>query len=336
MDALTEPHADEAFAEVRASGRHLADAPNLRLAVDAGQTGTKVRIIRDGRPATDRTLPGVLTDRPLLPQLSGIAATIHNEINQPLTVVSLGVSGLTDQDADAAALLDNLSHLGTRTVLLAHDSVTSFLGSLGDTTGAVIAAGTGVVTLGVGASRVARVDGWGNIMGDAGSAYWIGREALEAAMRSYDGRDSPTELLGVVRSRWPNIEEAYIDLQSDPDRVRIVASFAEAVNTLSTTDGAATRILLRAARELSRSVVAALERVAEPAEADRAEEISAIGGVFKSKLLRSRFEDLTTEARPNANLRTARGSGLDGAALLTSLGQPHPLRSHISVAHLIA
>jgi glucosamine kinase len=314
----------------------VPDAPGLSLALDGGQTGTKVRIIGDGRPATDRTLPGVRTDRPLLPQLSGIAEAVHNDINEPLTVVCLGVSGLTDRDADAAALLDHLSHLGTRTVLLAHDSVTSFLGSLGDTRGAVIAAGTGVVTLGVGASTVARVDGWGNIMGDAGSAYWIGREALDAAMRSHDGRDSATELVEVVRSRWPNIEEAYIDLQTDPDRVRIVASFAEAVDAVSTTDGAAARILLRAARELSRSVVAALERVAEPEEADRTEEISAIGGVFRSVSLRSRFAELTTEARPNAELRTARGSGLDGAALLPSLSQLHPLRSHISVAHATA
>ena len=304
----------------------------VRLAVDAGQTGTKVRVEGGGRESVDRLYPGVRTHEPLLPQLARIAEELHEEVAEPLDVVSLGVSGLTSRDADAVHLLTLLGALGTREVLLAHDSVTSFLGSLGDTRGAVIAAGTGVVTLGVGPARVARVDGWGNIMGDAGSAYWIGREALEAAMRSYDGREGPTALVDVVRERWPNIEDAYIDLQSDPDRVRVVASFAEAVTAVSTTDAAAAQISLRAARELSRSVIAALEKVAESGELEAVEYVSAIGGVFRSEQIRTRFEELIHEARPTARIESPQGTGLDGAALLPALAAGHPLRGHISVA----
>lgn len=311
----------------------IADASSaVRLAVDAGQTGTKVRVEGGGRASIDRLYPGVRTNEPLLPQLARIAEALHQEVEEPLGVVALGVSGLTGPDADAGHLLALLGALGTRQVLLAHDSVTSFLGSLGDTRGAVIAAGTGVVTLGVGPTRVARVDGWGNIMGDAGSAYWIGREALEAAMRAYDGREAPTALVDVVRTRWPQIEDAYIDLQSDPDRVRVVASFAEAVTALSATDATAAQISLRAARELSRSVIAALERVAESGEADALEHVSAIGGVFRSPQIRTRFEELVHEARPSVLIESAHGTGLDGAALLPTLAAGHALRGHISVA----
>ncbi|NYE17985.1 N-acetylglucosamine kinase [Microbacterium immunditiarum] len=308
-------------------------ATGIRLAVDAGQTATKVRVERDG-DGVDRLYPGVRTHEPLLPQLAQIAQALHEEVDAPLDVVSLGVSGLTAPDADAAHLLAMLGALGTRQVLLAHDSVTSFLGSLGDRRGAVIAAGTGVVTLGVGATRVTRVDGWGHIMGDAGSAYWIGREALEAAMRAYDGREGPTALTDVVRERWPNIEDAYIDLQSDPDRVRVVASFAEAVTGLAGTDAAAAQISLRAARELSRSVIAALDNVSDPFQPDADEYVSAVGGVFRSDQIRTRFEELTGEARPHVHIEDARGTGLDGAALLPLLANGHPLQSHISVAAL--
>ena len=97
---------------------------------------------------------------------------------------SAGISGLTDQDADAAALLSLLAGTGIRSTVLAHDSTTSYLGALGDTRGAVVASGTGVVTLAVGVETVARVDGWGYIMGDAGSGYWIGR----AGARRRDAR----------------------------------------------------------------------------------------------------------------------------------------------------
>jgi N-acetylglucosamine kinase-like BadF-type ATPase len=309
-------------------------ATRVRLAVDAGQTGTKIRVEGDGRDAIDRLYPGVRTHEPLLPQLARIAEALHEEVDAPLDVVSLGVSGLTGPDADAQHLLAMLGALGTRQVLLTHDSVTSFLGSLGDRRGAVIAAGTGVVTLGVGATSVARVDGWGNIMGDAGSAYWIGREALEAAMRAHDGREAPTALTEVVRERWPNIEDAYIDLQSDPDRVRVVASFAESVTALAGTDAAAAQISLHAARELSRSVIAALEKVADPLDPDADEYVSAVGGVFRSEQIRTRFEELTGEARPHVHIEDARGTGLDGAALLPLLSPRHPLRGRISVAAL--
>ncbi|MDT3318074.1 hypothetical protein Q9S71_14695 [Microbacterium sp. KSW4-11] len=44
------------------------------------------------------------------------------------------------------------------------------------------------MTLAVGDRDTARVDGWGWTMGDAGSGFWIGREALTAVMRAHDHR----------------------------------------------------------------------------------------------------------------------------------------------------
>ncbi len=306
--------------------------PLSTLSLDAGQTGTKVRLDADGSAPIEFVLPGVRTDTALLPQLSRVAHEAYRRTGHAAATVAYGVSGLTDDGADVAELLALLGDIGTTRVLLAHDSVTSFLGTLGDARGAVIAAGTGVVTLGVGGSRVARVDGWGNIMGDAGSAYWIGREALDAAMRAYDGRGPETALLDTLRNRWPSVEDAYIDLQNDPNRVRVVASFAASVTELADADSTAGRICLQAARELSSSVVAALTRVGEPAGVYPAPDVSvvsAIGGVFRSKMIRARFEDLVREAVPSVEIQPPRGSGLDGVAALPELAAAHPLRTLI-------
>lgn len=300
------------------------------LAVDAGQTGTKIRLMRNGSVFEDLR-PGIRTDESLIPQLAGIVRHVQQQTAHAFDAIALGVSGLTGPDADAAELLAQLSGSGTERVLLAHDSVTSYLGALGDRTGAVIAAGTGVVTLGVGKTLVARVDGWGNIMGDSGSAYWIGREGLDAAMRAYDGRAAPTELVDAMRAHWPDVEAAYIELQTAPDRVQRVAAFAEDVTSLAAGDVAAAQIALRAARELASSVVAALARVSEPGE-ETEEHVSAIGGVFRSTAILTRFEELLFEARPRAQVETSRGSGLDGAALLPALPAQHPLRPRISEA----
>ena len=176
--------------------------------------------------------------------------------------MTAGISGLTDRDADAGRLLALVRDTGVRSATLAHDSTTSFLGALGDARGAVVAAGTGVVTLAVGRDAVARVDGWGYIMGDAGSGYWIGREALDAVMRAYDGRGPATALTDPVRERWPELPEAYIDLQAAEDRVQIVASFAVEVARLAMEgDSVSQAITERAAAELALSVTTSLRRV---------------------------------------------------------------------------
>ncbi|MEQ6897097.1 BadF/BadG/BcrA/BcrD ATPase family protein [Microbacterium sp. KR10-403] len=297
------------------------------IALDAGQTGVKVQVrTRDG--VRDETLPGVRTDRPVVPQIAALVRALTPQ-GEPLLALAAGVSGLTAHEADAAPLQRALG--GHARVLLAHDSVTAYLGALGERRGAVVAAGTGVVTLAVGRTRVSRVDGWGNIMGDAGSAYWIGREGLDAAMRAFDGRSTPTLLTDLMRERWPDPSQAYTQLQADPDRVRVVAGFAEAVSDAAADDAVAARICLAAARELAHSVTAALANVADPGD-DATRPVSAVGGVFRSDLILTRFTELMAEARPGIDLWAPAGDGLDGAVTLLGLRREHPLYGRVSVA----
>jgi N-acetylglucosamine kinase-like BadF-type ATPase len=42
------------------------------------------------------------------------------------------------------------------------------------------------------AGEAARAGGWGHMVGDEGSGYWIGREAVAAVMRASDGRGPAT------------------------------------------------------------------------------------------------------------------------------------------------
>ncbi|MFF2371403.1 N-acetylglucosamine kinase [Agromyces sp. NPDC058110] len=320
------------------------------LAIDAGQTGIKTRFADASGAVSETVLPGIRTHEPVLVQLAETAARIaaasagasRSSFDGDaradggaarIEVLAAGVSGLTEAEADADALLTAVRPFGVRRVLLVHDSISSFIGALGDARGAVIAAGTGSVTLGVGRDAVRRVDGWGNIMGDAGSGYWIGREALDAGMRGYDGRGPATALTGLIAERWPDIEQAYIDLQVDPNRVGVVASFAERVAALATTDEVAADICRRAADELAGSVLAALRSVGE-AGAGASPRLSAIGGVFRADRIRSRFERQVRLAVPGVDINEPQGSGLDGAAALPHLDDAHPLHAHVTVASL--
>ncbi len=84
-----------------------------------------------------------------------------------------------------------------RTVL--NDVDAAHLGAFAGRPGILVLSGTGSMSWarnGAGAS--ARVGGWGDVIGDEGSSYWIGREALHLVSQSLDGRAKPTALAKAV------------------------------------------------------------------------------------------------------------------------------------------
>jgi glucosamine kinase len=302
----------------------------LALAIDAGQTGIRTLLASEDGSVVAHEFAGILTHAPLVPQLASVVEQVAATTGQPISSVSAGVSGLTTEQNQPGELLEASRRFGTSAAFLAHDSITSFLGALGDSKGAVVASGTGVVTLGVGTYSVARVDGWGNIMGDAGSGYYLGRAAFDAVMRAHDGRGEQTALTQVLQAEFPDLEQAYIELQGDHGRVRRIASFARAVAELAATDEVAAELCAVAARELVLSVATALRRVDQIA----APVVCAIGGVFRADAIRTGFENGLRELWPDVELRAPIGAGIDGAALVPRLGPTSALRSLIAVARL--
>ncbi|WP_166793142.1 N-acetylglucosamine kinase [Cryobacterium lactosi] len=300
------------------------------LAIDAGQSGIKIRHT-DGGAVREWTGPGIRTDLPLMPQLSAVLADAARR-GGVATRIGIGVSGLTDGAADAQSLLADAAPLGARSLTLAHDSITAYLGALDDECGVVVASGTGVVSLAVGERDVARIDGWGYLMGDAGSGYWIGRAALEAVMRAYDGRGPETALSPVVLADFPALEDAYIELQADDERVRRIARYATPVAELAATDAVAARIIAAAAEELAHAALTGLRRVGQ----DTADvpQVRGIGGVFRSTALAREFEERVHAALPAAVVRIGSSDPLDGAARLPAVGEHSALRLRITRAEV--
>jgi N-acetylglucosamine kinase-like BadF-type ATPase len=192
--------------------------------------------------------------------------------------------------------------------------LTSYLGARGAERGAVVAAGTGVVTLAVGATEVARVDGWGYLIGDAGSGYSIGRAALDAVLRAHDGRGPATALTEVVRADFPDLEQAYIELQADPGRVRRIAGYARVVADLAPGDEVAAGICAEAGAELALSVATGLRRVGE--DAVPAPVVCGMGGVLRSAAVAGPFAAELRRRWEHVDIRPPLGSGIDGAARL--------------------
>lgn len=312
------------------------------LALDCGQSGSRGRVFTvEGKGAGDGSqevladaiaLPAVRTDLGVIEQLAGFITAVAAD--HRLDTVALGVTGLTDSDR-AEDLLRLVKGHGITRVSLAHDSVSSYLAALGAESGVVVASGTGVVTLAVGASTTARVDGWGYIMGDNGSGWWIGRSGLDAGMRAFDGREvygrASQAMLEVIERDFGDPAGAYMVLQADPHRVQRVASYARVVLDLAEGgDPACLQIADAAALELAISASTGLKLVGETNDPQAA----TLGGIFNSRELREAFQRYLTELVPGARLVQARGVGLDGAAVLATLDADHPLREKFTEARV--
>ncbi|MFE4198445.1 N-acetylglucosamine kinase [Paenarthrobacter sp. NPDC056912] len=302
------------------------------LAVDAGQSSIRARLHQMAGPAFQMDFPPLLTDQPLMPQLESVIREVLLQRPAANVRVAAGLSGLTPLNADAAGVLDASRDRGVTAVYLVHDSVSGYLGCLGDRRGSAVAAGTGVVTLATGTSSYSRVDGWGNIMGDAGSGYWIGRAGLEAAMRAHDRRGVHTAILDLLHEDFPNLETAYIDIQSHPERIAFVASYARKIIDLSPHDKVSAHIVDRATDELALSVGASLRNTWwDPGSCPS---ISWAGSILSNPLMSGPLHLKLKQAWPNAEILPPQGGPLDGVARIPDLPVDHPLHPllHISTA----
>ncbi|GER88225.1 N-acetylglucosamine kinase [Dictyobacter vulcani] len=117
-----------------------------------------------------------------------------------ITKAWLGLAAV-DRPADHANLAPRLQGLA-QTVFLTNDAELA-LSTLPAAVGIVLIAGTGSISLGRNAQGVtSRAGGWGYLLGDEGSGYALGSQALQAAVRAADGRGPHTLLLERILAFW--------------------------------------------------------------------------------------------------------------------------------------
>ena len=109
--------------------------------------------------------------------------------------ICLGIAGV-DRPADQAVVRGIMSRIGYKArILVVNDALIALQAGVGDAAGIVIVSGTGSIAYGRNdQGEASRAGGWGYVLGDEGSGYWIGRLALRAVVRHADGRGRVTSL----------------------------------------------------------------------------------------------------------------------------------------------
>jgi N-acetylglucosamine kinase-like BadF-type ATPase len=292
------------------------------LAVDAGQTEVRAALSDMGRGPRSATAPGVLRmGRRVGPEEVAdallVALSALRPLPDPLPPVGVGLSGFEAAGEEDLRRVGELlrARLSVDRLSIASDGVTSLLGALGDRDGAVVAAGTGTVGVGRRGERLVKVDGWGSLLGDAGSGFAIGRAGLDAALRHADGRGGSAALLRAAERRYEPLPES---IYSADVPTRAVAAFAaDVAREAAAGEPHAAAILADAARELAITGCAALGRLFEP---DEPAPLSYAGNVFLAGTpLMVPFRQEVTARRSATEVVPPEGDGLAGAALLAGL-----------------
>jgi N-acetylglucosamine kinase-like BadF-type ATPase len=113
--------------------------------------------------------------------------------------VCVGIAGV-DRPRDESVIRGVLKRLGHRDrARVVNDAVIALVAGAPARHGIVVLAGTGSIVYGQDpGGRIARAGGYGYLLADEGSAYWLGHQALRSAVRSADGRGPETRLGALV------------------------------------------------------------------------------------------------------------------------------------------
>jgi N-acetylglucosamine kinase-like BadF-type ATPase len=219
--------------------------------------------------------------------------------------ICLGIAGV-DRPQDAEAIRGIMRRIGSKArALVVNDALIALVAGAGDRAGIVIIAGTGSIAYGRDdEGRAARAGGWGYLLGDEGSGFWIGRRALSAIVRAADGRGPATDLTDRVMARLrlarPSdlIRETYYrDLKRGA-----IAGLADVVEEARAAgDAVASDILAQAARELAAAATSVVNRLGM--RGDVFPTILA-GGIFKAvPWLAAEVMRLMSEVAPRSQAR---------------------------------
>ncbi|MET0536074.1 MAG: BadF/BadG/BcrA/BcrD ATPase family protein [Steroidobacter sp.] len=296
------------------------------LGIDGGGTKTAYAVIdAEGRvrarhigPSASHLAIGIPRAQQTL--LDGIRAVLAQAVLTPadLTYAFIGLPSYGEDSATTPGLDAMPSALlATSRYRCDSDMVCSWAGSLDCADGISVIAGTGSMAYGQYRGRTARSGGWGEIIGDEGSAYWIAREGMNLFSRMSDGRATRGPLYDLVRQRLAlslDLDLCAHVYGTDANTRGSFAQFAPLVHAAALAgDSQAVAIFHRAAAELIECVLATRRSLQVPD--DEVMPVSHTGSVLEgATLLLEAFKQGVAIAAPSFEYRAPRYSPDIGAA----------------------
>jgi len=232
--------------------------------------------------------------------------------------ICLGIAGV-DRAEDSTVVRSIMRRIGYKTrTLVVNDALVALEAGAPGAPGVVIVSGTGSIAYGRNnRNEGARAGGWGHVLGDEGSGYWIGRAALRAVLREADRRGPRTALTPLLLRHFGVSEAQNLihEVYQNKLRPSAIGALAECVQAaFSQGDQAATGILRAAADELEASGVGVAKRLALGGEPFA---FILAGGIFRAvPWLRDELQRRLPLSVPNSSARLLDREPASGAVSL--------------------
>lgn len=203
-------------------------------------------------------------------------------------------------------------------IVLCNDALIALVGGVGHSVGIVAIAGTGSMVFGRNQKGdTKRVGGWGHILGDEGSAYYIAVQGMRSALRAHDGRDSPTSLQERLREHLSllTLENLIEVVYQRGWSVKEIASLAPIVDQAAASgDEVALTIIENSVHELVKATQGVINSIFTQNEGI---EVVTTGSVWQGiSLIRERFEASLVKRSPLAKVIFPQYEPAYGAGLL--------------------
>ncbi len=192
---------------------------------------------------------------------------------------ALAGAGVADDRLDAAvlavagtdtdAVVGHVRERRSQTWIVVNDVVGAWATATGARPGVGAISGTGSNVFGVGwggvgiETRAWRAGGWGHLLGDEGSGYWLGVQSIKAALRDRESSGPPTALseAAVRFFEATSVEALAVMVYAKPLTKSEIAAFAiETARIAERGDAVARDLYERGAAELAGQIVAVIRQ----------------------------------------------------------------------------
>ncbi len=262
--------------------------PDVVVGVDAGGSGSRAVVVRGGAVVERRDL-GPLNVLLHADALDRLAAVITGT---GAGAAGLGLAGLRSAEDGERIAAELRDRTGAR-VAVGDDTDAALAGAFAGGPGIVVIAGTGSGAAGRAAGGgTVRVGGHGYLLGDEGGGYWIGRQAVSAALRAADGTGPPTGLDALVRDAFGSLVGAEQQVHRSPTDRQLLARLVPAVALAAAAgDEVAAGILTAAAGHLADLAEAIAARLGPLP-------VAGVGGIFRCAPVSAAFTARTGARAP--------------------------------------
>lgn len=230
------------------------------MGIDGGGSSLRVVIVDDALnilaahngPAVNPG--GVGRDEAARRIQAGVRDVLRALPDADVQAVGLGIAGAAADHSRAWLHMLLRPVLPEAAIIASSDEEVALVGARGVREGLVVLAGTGSVAYGINATGASlRAGGWGYLLGDEGSGYWLGSQALRAITLAADGRlhghsDLPAAVMGRIGINNPRDVIEWTYHQAQPAQVAALADLV--LGSAAAGDGHALEIIDQGAGHL--------------------------------------------------------------------------------------